>query len=155
MLAPIVTRKQLSNVTKVTFKNVPLNIPDEEIVNLCETYGKPVDYIVHYEKLYNLRNRGMLGGTRYIEVELFPGASLNNLYWMEGPLPGDTGSRVTVVHPGQTQQCSNCLKLATTGCPGKGNGKACEALKTPRTTMTNYLELLKLKHGMENVKLPW
>ena len=32
----IVTRKQRSNVTKITFKNVPLNIPDEEIIHLCE-----------------------------------------------------------------------------------------------------------------------
>ena len=30
----ITTKKQLTNVTKVTFRNVPLNIPDEEIVNL-------------------------------------------------------------------------------------------------------------------------
>ena len=49
----ITTRKQSCNVTKVTFRNVPLNIPDEEIIHLCETYGKPVDYIVHYETLNN------------------------------------------------------------------------------------------------------
>ena len=58
----ITTRKQHSNVTKVTFKIVPLNIPDEEIIHLCETYGKPIDYIVHYEKLTNNRNKGMVGG---------------------------------------------------------------------------------------------
>ena len=33
----IITKKQLTNVIKVTFGNVPLNIPDEEIVNLCES----------------------------------------------------------------------------------------------------------------------
>ena len=58
----ITTRKQLTNVTKITFRNVPLNIPDEEIIHLCETYGKPVDYMVHYERLYNDENRGMMGG---------------------------------------------------------------------------------------------
>ena len=41
-----------------------------------------VDYMVHYERLYNDKNRGMMGGTRYVEVELFPGTSMNNLYWM-------------------------------------------------------------------------
>ena len=148
----ITTRKQRSNVTKVTFKNVPLNVPDDEIIHLCGTYGKPLDYIVHYEKLNNLRNKGMLGGTRYVEVELFPGASFNNFYWLEGPLPGDIGNRVTVLHPGQTQQCSHCLKLATSGCPSKGNGKACEALGTKRTNLSSYMELLRLKHGYQSLK---
>ena len=148
----VTTRRQRSNVTKVVFKNVPLNIPDEEIVHLCETYGKPTDYTVHYEKLTNNRNKGMVGGTRYMEVELFTGASMNNFYWMEGPLSGDTGSRVTVLHPGQVQQCSNCLKLANLGCPGKGNGKACVALGTPRTTMTTYMDFIKLKHGYRSLK---
>ena len=58
----ITTRKQRNNVTKVTFKNVPLNIPNEELLHLCETYGKPVDHVVHYELLHNIRNRGMTGG---------------------------------------------------------------------------------------------
>ena len=148
----ITTRRQRNNVTKVTFKNLPLNIPDEEIVNLVECYGKPVDYVVHYEKMNNNKNKGMVSGTRFIELELFSGASLNNFYWMEGPLPGDSGCRVTVLHPGQIQQCSNCLQLATMGCPGKGNGKACEALKTGRTTMTTYMEFLRVKHGYRSMK---
>ena len=148
----ITTRRQRSNVTKVTFKNVPLNIPDEEIIHLCETYGKLVDSIVHYERLNNDKNRGMMGGTRFVEIELFQGASLNNFYWMEGPLHGDIGCRITVLHGGQIQQCSNCLKVATQGCPGKGNGKACAALKTPRTTMNTYMEYIKVKHGYRSLK---
>ena len=77
---------------------------------------------------------------------------MNNYYWMEGPLPGDTGCRVTVLHAGKTQQCSNCLKLAPLGCPGKGNGKACTALGTPRTTMYNYMEFIKIKNGYRSLK---
>ena len=111
-----------------------------------------VDYMVHYERLYNDKNRGMMGGTRYVEVELFPGASMNNFYWMEGPLPGDSGCRITVLHAGQIQQCSNCLKVATQGCPGKGNGKAFAALKTQKTTMIIYMEFLKVKHGYQSMK---
>ena len=148
----ISTRRQRRNVTKITFKNVPLNIPDEEIVHLCESYGKPVDYTVYYERLNNDKNRGMQGGTRYVDLELFQGASLNNFYWMEGPLPGDTGSRITVLHPGQIQQCSNCLKLATMGCPAKGNGKACTALKTHRTTLAAYMQVVKANHGYRSLK---
>ena len=148
----VITRKQRRNITKIVFKNVPLNIPDEEIVNLVESYGKPTDFTVHYEKLTNSKNRGMEGGTRFMEAELFPGAAMNNYYWLEGPLSGDTGSRVTVLHPGQVQQCSNCLKLANNGCPGKGNGKACVSLGTARTTMTTYMEFIKVKHGYRSLK---
>ena len=147
----ITTRKQRNNITKVTFKNVPLNIPDEEIIHLCETYGKPLDNRVHYEKLNNLKNKGMAGGTRFVEVEMFPGASMFNFYWMEGPLSGDDGSRVTVLHPGQIQQCSNCLKLAP-DCSGKGNGKACVATGTPRTQIGIYMEMVKMKHGYRSLK---
>ena len=144
--------RQRNNVTKITFRNVPLNIPDEEIVQLVETYGKPVDFTVHYERLNNYKNRGMVGGTRFMDVELFPGASMNNFHWMEGPLAGDTGGRITVLHAGQTQQCSNCLKLATMGCPGKGNGKACVALGTGRTSMNTYMEFVRVKHGYRSLK---
>ena len=148
----ITCRRQRSNISKITFKNVPLNIPDEEIVNLCETYGKPVDYIVQYERMYNDKNRGMVGSTRVMDVELFQGASLFNYYWMEGPLVGDTGCRVTALHPGQIPQCYNCLQLATSGCPGRGNGKACAALGTPRTRMDVYMEGVKSKHGYSSLK---
>ena len=87
----ISVRKQKQNVVRVTFKNVPLNVPDEEILNLCNAYGKPMDYIVHYEKLNNIRGLGLTGSTRFVDVELEQGVSFNNYYWMEGPLPGDVG----------------------------------------------------------------
>ena len=136
----------------MTFRNVPLNIQNEEILHLCETYGKPLDKTVHYEQLFNDGNRGMMGGTRYVEMELFKGASLKNFYWMEGPLQGDAGYRITVLHPGQIQQCSHCLKPANSGCPGKGNGRACEATGTLRTKMPVYMEFVKINHGYRSLK---
>ena len=39
----VTVSKQTTNITKVTFKNVPFNIPDEEIINLCSCYGEPVN----------------------------------------------------------------------------------------------------------------
>jgi hypothetical protein len=33
---------QSACTTRVTFKNVPFNIPDEEIINLCECYGDAI-----------------------------------------------------------------------------------------------------------------
>ena len=71
---------------------------------------------------------------------------------MEGPLAGDVGSRVLVLHPGQVQQCSNCLKLADSGCPGKGNGKTCVAIGAPRTQMGAYINMIKGKHGYRSLK---
>ena len=111
-----------------------------------------MDYVVHYEKLFNDKNRGMVGSTRFMDVELFHGASMFNYYWMEGPLAGDTGSRVTVLHPSQIPQCFNCLQLATLGCPGRGNGKACVALGTHKTRMDVYMQGLKDKHGYSSLK---
>ena len=34
----VTVRRKSRNVTKVTFKNVPLNVPNEEILNLCRCY---------------------------------------------------------------------------------------------------------------------
>ena len=108
----VFTKKQVNNLTKVTFRNVPFNIPDEEVIELCKCYGTPVNNKVHYERLFNARNKGMMGGTRWVEMEMRPGVCFNNFYWMEGPLPGDTGSRITVLHSGQEQQCSHCLQTS-------------------------------------------
>ena len=104
--------KQLSNITRVTFKNVPLNVPNEEIINLCKSYGQPLDNKVYFETLTNSRNRGMRGSTRYVDVELTKGSSMMNYYWLEGPLSGDQGRRVLVLHNGQGSQCSHCLRMA-------------------------------------------
>ena len=47
----VVVSQQRLNITRVTFKNVPLNVPDEEIIHLCLSYGRPVDNKVQYEVL--------------------------------------------------------------------------------------------------------
>ena len=44
----ITTKKQMNNLTRVTLKNVPFNIPDEEIIHLCKVYGEPINNKVHY-----------------------------------------------------------------------------------------------------------
>ena len=72
--------KQLNNITRVTFKNVPINVPNEEILHLCKQYGKPLDNKVYFETLTNSRNKGMRGSTRYVDVELSKGSSMMNYY---------------------------------------------------------------------------
>ena len=77
----------------------------------------------------------------------------NNFYWMEGPLSGDQGKRVLVLHNGQIPQCSHCLRRAGNGgCPAGGNGKACNLLKTPRAKMAQYMQSLREKIGYVSLK---
>ena len=151
----ITVKKQLRNVTKVVFKNVPLNVPDEEILNLCLCYGSVTDNTVHYERLFNNKNKGMPVSNRFVQMVLDSGAAFENFYWMEGPLAGDTGRRILVLHNGQIPQCSNCLKTASQGCKAGANGKICYELKTPRTKMSIYMESLKHKVGYVSLKLKY
>ena len=68
----VIVRKQRCNITRVTFKNVPFVVPDEEILHLCIHYGKPVSNVI-YEKMFNKAIRGCMGATRYVDMELDPG----------------------------------------------------------------------------------
>ena len=149
----IIVQKQLNNVTRVSFKNVPFSIPDEEIVHLCTRYGEPIGNKVTYEKNSKVA-RGLAGSTRYVDMKMNPGVQFENYYWMEGPLSGDLGCRITVLHNGQIQQCSHCLKRANL-CPGGGNGRACESLKTERGKMSDYMLYLKEKHGYVSLKMQY
>ena len=148
----VTTRRQSNNVLRVSFRNVPLNVPDEEIIHLSKFYGKPVNNKVHYEKMTNAKCRGMSGSTRYVEMEMNPGSTFLNFYWIEGPLPGDQGSRMTVLHSGQDRQCSHCLQTWAGGCPGQGQGRVCKELGTPRTKMADYMISVKRKIGYESLK---
>ena len=148
----VTVTRQSANVTRVTFRNVPFNIPDEEIINLCECYGELVDYKVIYEKP-NLNSRGVMGSTRFVDIKLTPGKQLENFYWMEGPLEEDRGCRITVLHQGQEQQCSHCLKR--NNCPGGGNGKACQLLNTPRGRIAEYMLYLKTSHSYLSLKMQY
>ena len=142
----------MKNATKVSFRNVPFSVPDEEIIQLCKCYGNPINNRVNYEKLTNSRNKGMTGSTRWVEMEFKAGINMNNFYWLEGPLPGDVSSRITVLHGGQEQQCSNCLRTGSGGCRAMGNGKACVQMDTPRAKMTDYMAELKRTVGYESLK---
>ena len=100
----------------------------------------------------NSRNKGHTGSTRFVDMELFEGSSFNNYYWMEGPFPGDQGRRVLVLHSGQAQQCSNCLKIGP-NCPAAGNGKLCkDEMNTPRAKMSVYMNSLKISKNYTSLK---
>ena len=117
----VTVRKQINTITRVSFKNVPFNIPDEEILHLCAHYGTAKNNDVICERA-SRSTRGVGGSTRIVEMEMMSGKQFENFYWMEGPLPGDQGCRITVLHPNQQQQCSHCLRRAdSTTTPGKSH----------------------------------
>ena len=141
-------RRQSSQTVQVTFKNIPLCVPDEEIINLCVSYGVPINNEVIYKPAE--LTRGIPGSTRFVEMKMLPGRQFENFYWMEGPLEGDQGGRVTVLH--QVMQCSHCLRRADT-CPGGGKGKLCKEKNTKRGEIADYMRHLKVQHNCTSLKM--
>ena len=125
----VIVRRQSSKSIQVSFKDVPLCIPDEEIINLCKCHGEPANNEVRYRP--SELTRGVPGSTRFVDMTFLPGKQFENFYWMEGPLEEDQGGRITVLHQGQTMQCSHCLRRADS-CPGGGRGRLCKEKRTKR-----------------------
>ena len=154
-----VKKQETHSATKVLFRNVPLNVPDEELLNLSLCYGTPVGKVKR-ERCTNQNDRAKLGSNRTVDVILNPGASFEKYFWMEGPLPSDQGRRVTVTHQGQLQQCSNCFSFAKPKygiseefkCPANGNGKACKEMGMDRTKMAPYMKALERLIGYKSLK---
>ena len=138
-----------TRVTEVTFRNVPLCIPDEEIINLCGCYGLPINNEVYCKA--SAQMRGAVGSTRYVKMQMNPGKQFENFYWLSGPLDTDQGARITITHEGQVSQCSNCLRRAN-DCTSGGKGKLCKDNKVPRADMKDYMRYLKEDHGFTSLK---
>ena len=146
----VTVKRQTNKTVQVTFKDVPLCVPDEEIINLCNCYGEPINNEVKYK--HSELTRGLQGSTRVVEMKLLPGKQFENFYWMEGPLEGDQGGRITVLHQGQVMQCSHCLRRADS-CPGGGRGKLCKERKTRRGEIGDYMRHLKIQHNYTSLKI--
>ena len=65
----IMVTRQRTDTTKVTCKNVPWDIPNEEIINLCEVYGSPVNNKVIYEAMPKAY-KGITGPNRSVEMKI-------------------------------------------------------------------------------------
>ena len=140
--------------TKVTFRNVPTYVPDMELLNLCALYGS-IESEMSRERVSLTTVKGRIAvptSSRFVYMKLQPGKRLNNYYWFDGPLPGDQGRRVTVLHNGQHQQCSHCLRTADTGCQGLGNGRMCEENGGVRAKMSEYMRSFKEETGYKSLK---
>ena len=45
----------------------------------------------------------LMYATRFVYMKLDPEKKFKNFYWLEGPLPGDQGRRITVLYYNQSQ----------------------------------------------------
>ena len=138
----IETAKQGAVAVTVTFSNVQHLIPNQELKNICEFYGKLVDDVVEYEpvsanpewgEVINLNTRKFRVIPDY--VRRFP-----NYFWLHGT--GTSGqARVTASFPGQPAQCYHCLQ-SDVCCPAAGRGKTCRGMGTERASATAYMKYL-------------
>lgn len=163
---PLVFRQHKVNIsvitkvaTRVTFRNVPISVPDEEILHLCSQYGDVKDDRVRREVIYfgGEKKLKIMSSTRWVEISMKPGKAFRNFYWLAGPQSGDVVRRITVLHPGQPKQCSWCLKYPSPSsspsptddhCKSGGNGKLCEDSKIPRSKLSEYTATLKAEGYM-------
>ena len=113
-------------------------------------YGEAVNKEVIYKA--SKITRGVPGSTRFVDMIFLPGKQFENFYWMEGPLDGDQGGRITVLHQGQVMQCSHCLRRADS-CPGGGKGKYCKEKGTRRGEIADYMRHLKVHHKYTSLKM--
>merc|ERR1712240_579578 len=139
---------------RIQFKNVPIDCPEVELINLCNTYGSLEGNITYQfrtvpAKKGNIRIRT---SNRVADVVLKPGKNMKNYYWLGGLQNTSKDTKITVIHHGQTQQCSNCLLTEEEGCPGMGMGKSCKATKQPRTPLADYFKRLEEEDGFISLR---
>ena len=148
--------------TKVTFKSVPLNIPDEELIHLVKCYGGKMEKEqVEHEKLIKKTKKGhtveFTSTTRYINATFPPNKRLKRFYWMQGPLPKDPMRRIVIEHAEQFgRQCGHCLRNSADPVnPCNYNGKTAACRKNNfegRLTLSKYFAQLRDEDSYVSLK---
>ena len=68
--------KLTETTTRIKFNNVPLEVPDEEILNLCSCYGKVEGKVGREQVQMNNAKLGKIkvtSATRFVYMKLYPG----------------------------------------------------------------------------------
>ena len=145
----------LKRQTKVTFLNVPRDIPDEEIIHFCSHFGKVKDKTVYYGKHHGGKLNGLYNGSRWVEMEIDTRKDLINYVWWESPLSDSEKCRITVTYgqgAGRGYQCGHCLKTSKQGCPGGGKAKVCREKEGVRANAIDYMKILEDCFGYKTMK---
>jgi hypothetical protein len=134
--------------TTVTFRQVPLYVPDIELLNIVKHYGKLagtgpgyIEYEAGSSELDGLPN----SNTRRIKMSIDPARDMPNYFWLEGTGPSGM-SRITATYNGQQPQCHHCLQMRDE-CPHDGRGKKCKEGGVPRGNASKYMKMLATDHG--------
>merc|ERR1712240_822559 len=139
---------------RIQFKNVPIDCPEVELVNLINTYGSLEGEITY--KLMSVPtakgNVRIKTSNRVADIILKPGRKMKNYYWLGGLHNNSRDTKITVTHQGQTQQCANCLLTEEEGCPAMGMGKKCREMKQPRTPLADYFKRLEEEDGFISLR---
>ena len=147
---------------KITFKNVPLQIPDSELIHLVKAYGGKME---KEEGICEKNTISTPGGvktetkssTRYIQATFPPNKRLKTFYWVAGQLSNDPMRRIIAEHDGQIgRQCGSCLKNSADPInPCKFNGKTSACRKNDpagRSSLSKYFERLRTEDNYVSLK---
>ena len=150
--------KMASDETKVVFLNVPLFVPDEEIIHLVTSYGGKMEKEgVHHETKEITTSGGkkvsLRTTTRYVYATFPANKCLRRYYWLEGPCRNDPGRRIIVQHKKQKErQCGNCMNLASE-CPYAARTNLCrDSKETIRKSMGQYMKEVLREDGYQSLK---
>ena len=148
--------------TKVTFKGVPLTVPNEELYHLIRSYGgRVLEEKVHYEAYVHTTPKGVpivvKSNTRYVQATFPPNKRMRRFYWLAGPLPKDPLRRIVAEHSGQLgRDCGHCLRNSADPIdPCNYNGKTSACRKyffEGRLTLSKYLKKLRDEDGYASLK---
>ena len=151
--------------TEITFKGIPLTVPDIELVHLIKSYGgKFSDEKVKHSPVTISTSNGevkvesKISSTRTVRALLPAGRTLRSYYWLQGTLPGDPLRRVVVEIKGRraSRQCANCLMSTQdrpTPCPFNGKSSVCKKHNIAgRTSVHKYLKFLKEVDKYESLR---
>ena len=150
--------KLASDETKVVFLNVPLFVPDEEIIHLVTSYGGKMEKegVQHESKEITTsggKKVSLRTTTRFVYATFPANKCLRRYYWLEGPCRNDPGRRIIVQHKGQKErQCANCMKLASE-CPYAARTNFCRDSKgNTRKSMGQYMKEVLREDGYQSLK---
>ena len=138
----------------ITFRDVPLSIPDCELIHIVKAYGGQMSKEeVHYKKETITTSGGIevtlaKSSTRFIYATLPPNKPMRSFYWLHGLGPGDSARRIQVIAKNQDgRQCGSCLRTARdpfNHCRFAAKTSACKKYAPEdRMALADYLRLLQ------------
>ena len=142
---------KLRNMVKITFRNVPRSVPDEELLHFCSKFGHVHDRTVFYGKYFSGNFAGLHNGTRWLNIELTSKVPINFI-WLEGPEDNESVRVTVTLGAGGETQCGHCLQTGKEGCPGRGKAKICREKKTKRAEIDQYMKSLFERFSYKTLK---